>query len=320
MWRLYAYTHFMPGCLLFAFWLLNFNVAIGKSGFDTFKRSIFHFLVVVTWICGPCLFNPALSVHGMWKDMRKFTTWVFGDAIQRIKSKKDPVALIAAKARSQNKSLGDGDQPASFRSKNAKELRKAGDELFKWMVKHTDKGDGKGPDSAMQTKSELVSGTDPDSARRSDFPIPSAAGTAPTDGEDGVSHAGTSSKLGGQVPSDIVVEMPTVEHAAGECEVLDVDGVEAATGAWARRAFHPHCVAQSSPSAWALGVCIPGFWEFGVGYIRPGPRGSRSRTLALTRANFSGARCSSQGMGGVQCHPKRSMRCHVCACAIKPAH
>eukprot|EP01062_Namystynia_karyoxenos_P063852 TRINITY_DN5664_c0_g1_i3.p1 TRINITY_DN5664_c0_g1~~TRINITY_DN5664_c0_g1_i3.p1 ORF type:complete len:6126 (+),score=2081.50 TRINITY_DN5664_c0_g1_i3:132-18509(+) len=132
MWRMYGHTHFLPACLLFILWVLNFNMSIDQTSLQTFWRTVFHFFAWFIWLCGPVLFNPALSVKGLFQDLKKFSTWVFGDSIQRIKLKNDPVQVIAKRWQSPEDQETGMSSPRAAKTLTTAARKKAGDELMRW--------------------------------------------------------------------------------------------------------------------------------------------------------------------------------------------
>eukprot|EP01060_Flectonema_neradi_P033744 TRINITY_DN5744_c0_g1_i1.p1 TRINITY_DN5744_c0_g1~~TRINITY_DN5744_c0_g1_i1.p1 ORF type:complete len:5506 (+),score=1153.77 TRINITY_DN5744_c0_g1_i1:113-16630(+) len=95
MWRMYSHTHFMYGSLLLAFCILYMDIH-PRDKWATFLRSFFHWTVALGWMVIPCAFNPSMTVKGISKDILKFMSWIWGDAVLKIKNKKDPLSGIAS--------------------------------------------------------------------------------------------------------------------------------------------------------------------------------------------------------------------------------
>ncbi|KAJ9444596.1 hypothetical protein DIPPA_33377 [Diplonema papillatum] len=94
MWRLYSHTHFMYGSLLLALIVIYMDIH-PRSKWASFLRTLFHWSVAIGWMVTPCTFNPSLSVKGLLKDVLRFFSWVWGDAIQKVKNTKDPVLSLS---------------------------------------------------------------------------------------------------------------------------------------------------------------------------------------------------------------------------------
>ena len=95
MWRAYSHTHFMYGSMLLAFCILYMDIH-PRDKWATFLRSFFHWTVALGWMVTPCGFNPSMTVKGISRDILNFMSWIWGDAVLKIKNKKDPLSGIAS--------------------------------------------------------------------------------------------------------------------------------------------------------------------------------------------------------------------------------
>ena len=88
MFRYYGSTHFMPGMLLFMIVWLYMDIET-KTPEASLWRTFWHWGVGISLIVTPCVFNPAISLEGLWADLKQYYLWVFGDKIERLKKQVD---------------------------------------------------------------------------------------------------------------------------------------------------------------------------------------------------------------------------------------